>query len=344
MGRFHLSVLDQSPVRRGESSATALLETVKLGVLSDDLGYERFWVAEHHNLPGFAGTSPEVLISEIAARTNRIRVGSGGVMLSHYSSLHVAETFRVLESLHPGRIDLGLGRAPGSDPRTAAALAHPGEIQDIRYYPEQIDDLVSYLGPGHEGSHPFSGVSAAPTEGSSPEVWLLGSGIDSALLAADRGLPYAFAHFFGASVDHGPAIVDAYRERFKPSSLCEKPRVMLAVQVICAENSRRAYDLSLSLGLARLLLAKGMPEAIASVSEATSYPYSPSERAFVDQFQEICVLGTDDEVAEKLTLMSEQFETNEFSIVTVCHDFESRCESYRLLGKKCNLSSQIEGR
>ncbi|MCH2410553.1 LLM class flavin-dependent oxidoreductase [Myxococcota bacterium] len=337
MARLHLSALDQSPVRRGESSAIALSETVRLGILCDDLGYERFWVAEHHNLPGFAGTSPEVLIGAIAAQTNRIRVGSGGVMLSHYSSLHVAESFRVLESLHPGRIDLGLGRAPGSDPRTAAALAYPGEARDVRHYPEQIDDLVSYLGPGQEGSHPFSGIKAAPTKGSVPEVWLLGSGIDSALLAAERGLPYAYAHFFGASVDHGPAIVDAYRTRFEPSSLSEVPKVMLAVQVICAETSRRAYDLSLSLGLARLLLAKGVPEPIASVTDASAYPYSSSEKAFVEQFQEICVLGTEDEVEKRLELLSEQFETDEFSVVTVCHDFESRCESYRLLAKRFGL-------
>ncbi|NNL86911.1 MAG: MsnO8 family LLM class oxidoreductase, partial [Myxococcales bacterium] len=191
-----LSVLDQSPVRRGSSAAEALAETVALAELCDELGYERFWVAEHHNLPGFAGTSPEVLIGAIAGRTARIRVGSGGVMLSHYSSLHVAESFRVLEALHPNRIDLGLGRAPGSDQLTAAALAHPGRQRDVAAYPEQLDSLLAYLGSGFEGSHPFSRVRAAPTPGPVPEVWLLGSGIDSALLAAERGLPFGYAHFF----------------------------------------------------------------------------------------------------------------------------------------------------
>ena len=337
---LQLSVLDQSPVRRGESAATALGETLALGELTDRLGYERFWVAEHHNLPGFAGTSPEVLIGQIAARTKKIRVGSGGVMLSHYSALHVAENFRVLEALHPGRIDLGLGRAPGSDPRTAAALAYPDRARDIRHYPEQIDDLLAYLGPGHEPAHPFAGVRAAPSEGTAPAVWLLGSGIDSAHMAAERGLPYAYAHFFGASVEYAPAIVESYRSRFQPSEYGAKPRLMVAVQVICADSEERAEELSMSLGLARLLLAKGTPQAIASVEEARAYPYSVAERAFLDDFRRICVLGEAEQVEEELRGLASTFGTREFAVVTVCHDFEARCASYEYLAARFQLSSQ----
>src|SRR4051812_40477155 len=171
-----LSVVDQSPVRQGGTAADALRETIALAVATEKLGYKRFWVAEHHSLPGFAGTTPEIMVGQIAAHTNTIRVGSGGVMLSHYSALKVAETFRVLEALYPGRIDLGIGRAPGSDPRTAAALAYPGEARDVRYFPEQVDDVMAYLADTLDPAHPFAGVHAGPTPTAMPEIWLLGSG------------------------------------------------------------------------------------------------------------------------------------------------------------------------
>ncbi len=338
MTPVRLSVLDQSPVRRGSNAATALRETVALAEHCDALGYERFWVAEHHNLPGFAGTSPEVLIGEIASRTRGIRVGSGGVMLPHYSALHVAEGFRVLEALHPGRIDLGLGRAPGSDPLTAAALAHPGGQRDVATYPEQVDTLLAYLGAGLPASHPFARVKAAPTDGSAPQVWLLGSGIDSALLAAERGLPFAFAHFFASSLEYAPAIVDAYRKHYRPSDHWPAPRLLLAVSVICAPTEEEAVDLSGSLGLARLLLARGRPEAIASVDEARSYPYTPEERAFVDSFRSACVLTTPDAVAAALGRMVDEFGADEIAAVTVCHDFDARKRSYSYLAEACGLS------
>jgi luciferase family oxidoreductase group 1 len=211
-GTLTLNVVDQSPVRAGGTAADALRETIALAQATEALGYQRFWVAEHHNLPGFAGTCPEVLIGQIAARTHTIRVGSGGVMLSHYSALKVAETFRMLESLYPGRIDLGIGRAPGSDPRTAAALAYPGPPRDIRYFPEQVDDMLAYLADKLDPAHPFAGVHAGPGASTMPEVWLLGSGIDSAHLAAARGVPFSYAYFFGMGVEHGPAIVESYRD------------------------------------------------------------------------------------------------------------------------------------
>src|SRR5882762_4813368 len=213
-----LGVLDQSPVRSGGNVADALHETLDLAELCDRLGYRRYWLAEHHSTKGLAGSSPEVLIGQIAARTSRIRVGSGGVMLQHYSALKVAETFRVLESLFPGRIDLGIGRAPGSDPRTSAALAYPGGVRDIRYFPEQVDDVIAYLADTVDPAHPFAGVHAGPTPTTMPEIWLLGSGFDSAYLAAQRGLPFSYAHFFGIGVEQGPDIVESYRSQFRPSA------------------------------------------------------------------------------------------------------------------------------
>ena len=217
---FELSVVDQAPVRKGDSAGDALNESVELARAVERLGFRRFWVAEHHNLPSLAATSPEILIGQIAAHTEKIRVGSGGVMLLHYSALKVAENFRMLEALYPGRIDLGLGRAPGGDQRTAAALAYPAQMRDARFYPQLVDDLIGFLSDDVEPDHPFHGVRAGPTDSSMPDVWLLGSAVGSAELAAERGLPFSYAHFFGAGVERGPAIVEAYRQAFRPSARC----------------------------------------------------------------------------------------------------------------------------
>ena len=176
--RARLAVVDQAPVRKGGTAGDALRESIALAEHCEALGYARFWVAEHHSLPGIASTSPEILIGQIAARTRAIRVGSGGVMLMHYSALKVAENFRMLESLFPGRIDCGLGRAPGSDQRTAAALAYPGEMRSVHQYPDQVDDLVRFLADDLPAGHPFRGIQASPTRDGMPEVWLLGSGVD----------------------------------------------------------------------------------------------------------------------------------------------------------------------
>ena len=219
-----LSVVDQSPMRSGSTSGEALRETIELAAVAEELGYQRYWLAEHHSLPNFAGTSPEVLIGQVAARTKTIRVGSGGVMLPHYSAFKVAENFRMLESLYPGRIDLGIGRAPGSDQLTAAALSFPGRPKEIRHFPRQVVDLLGYLHGNLEDGHLFSQIHTAPGDPQPPpEVWLLGSRYESAYMAAQLGLPFAYAHFFGIGVDEGPAIVANYRQNFQPSSTCRYP-------------------------------------------------------------------------------------------------------------------------
>src|SRR5688572_25704142 len=210
---LRLGVLDQSPVRSGATPAEAIQETLALARATDRLGFHRYWLAEHHSTPALAGPSPEVLIPQIAAATSGIRVGSGGVMLSHYSALKVAEQFRVLETLFPGRIDLGIGRAPGSDQRTAWALAGGG--RDIEQFPQQIADVVAWLHDRLPDQHPFGGVRAMPAGPTAPEVWLLGSSDASALYAADQGLAFSFAHFINA--DGGPEVTRLYRERFRPS-------------------------------------------------------------------------------------------------------------------------------
>ena len=197
--KLTLTVVEQSPVRKGGSGRDALRETIELAKATEAMGYERFWVAEHHNMPTIASTSPEILIGQIGAATSTIRIGSGGVMLPHYSAFKVAENFRMLETLFPGRIDLGLGRAPGGDQRTAAAMAYPTTPIDVRAYPEQVNDLIGYLGDDLPADHPFATLRPGPKTEGAPQVWLLGSGIDSARLAAHRGLPFSFAHLLPPS-------------------------------------------------------------------------------------------------------------------------------------------------
>jgi luciferase family oxidoreductase group 1 len=336
--KLRLSVVDQSPVRQGGTAAEALWETVALAMATEALGYQRFWVAEHHNLPGFAGTSPEILVGQIAARTNTIRVGSGGVMLTHYSALKVAEIFRVLESLYPGRIDLGIGRAPGSDSRTAAALAYPGQVRDVSYFPEQVDDVLAYLADALDPAHPFVGVHAGPEKGAMPEVWLLGSGIDSAYLAAQRGLPFSYAHFFGVGIEHGPAIVGNYRRHFRPSALLSEPRVNVAVQVLCAETEAEARRLAASRNHVRLNIALGRRQGIPSVEDALAYPYSPEESAYLARFRRTDIDGNPQQVREQLAHLAEMYQTSDLSIVTICYDFATRVRSYELVAEACGLT------
>ena len=234
-----LSVLDQSPVRQGVTPRDALLETIELARHVEALGYRRYWLAEHHATPALAGSAPEIMIARIAAETRHIRVGSGGVMLSHYSSLKVAEQFRMLETLHPGRIDLGIGRAPGSDQLTAAALAHGPGALGIEYFPNQIADLIGYFEHTIPAEHPFSRIRLMPDGETLPEIWILGSSEQSPLFAAYFGRAFSFAHFI--TDEGGPEIMASYKAQFRPSSALAKPQASIGVFVICAETEERAH-------------------------------------------------------------------------------------------------------
>ena len=233
---LHLSVLDQSPVRAGGTAREALLATVELARAADRLGYSRYWLAEHHNSNTLASASPEVLIPVVAGATERIRVGSGGVMLTHYSALKVAEQFRMLETLFPGRIDIGLGRAPGSDGHTANALRHGPGALPLEAYPSQVADLIAYMGDTIPEGHRFRGIRAIPAGDSMPAPWLLGSAYDSAQFAAQLGIGFAFAQFI--SPDGGQKVVQAYRDQFRPSALLAEPRVIIGTPALCADTVR----------------------------------------------------------------------------------------------------------
>ena len=336
--KLTLSVVDQSPIREDGSTSEALQETIKLAVAAESLGYQRYWVAEHHNLPNFAGTSPEMMIGQIAAHTKTIRVGSGGVMLSHYSPLKVAENFRILDALYPGRIDLGIGRAPGSDQLTAAALAFPGPPRTIERFPQQVNDVLGYLSGAMAGNHPFAMVQATPASGkTAPEVWLLGSRYESAYMAAQLGLPFAYAHFFGMGSQDGPTIAEGYRQHFQPSEHLSEPKINVGVQVICAESEEEALRVASSRNLGRLRSVTGRAKGIPSVDDALSYKYRADELAFLQQYTQNCVDGDPQQVKQGLEAISERYQTADLSVVTICHSFEDRVRSYELVAGVCGI-------
>ncbi len=336
--RLRLSVVDQAPVRKGGTGGDALREAIALAVACEKLGYERYWVAEHHDLPSLAATSPEILIGQIAAATNRIRVGSGGVMLLHYSALKVAENFHMLESLFPGRIDLGLGRAPGGDQRTAAALAYPAGMRDARHYPELVDDLLGFLSGDMAADHPFHGIHPGPTEATTlPEVWLLGSAVGSAELAAARGLAFSYAHFFGASVDQGPEIVEHYRKHFRPSGHCPQPKVNIAVSVLCAPTQDEVDHHAISLKVSRLNMVRGIRSGILPPEEARKHEFTAEEMAFLEQQGRNAIQGPPEKVRDSLSELASRYGTSDLGVVTICYDFAARERSYELVAEACGL-------
>ena len=334
-----LSVLDQSPIREGGSAADALAETLELARLTDRLGYRRYWVAEHHNADGLAGSAPEVLIARIAGLTNQIRVGAGGVMLSHYSAYKVAETFRMLETLYPGRIDLGLGRAPGSDQRTAHALARPGASPGAEHYVEQVGDVIGYVHDRLGPDHPFREIKLQPAGGSAPDIWLLGSSDQSAALAAHYGAPFSFAHFISDRL--GPEIMEAYRQAFQPSPWTPVPLGSIGVFVICADTEAEAEALSLSRDLWRLRFERGWLGPYPSVEAAKAHPFSEQDLAIVRSHRRRQVTGTPEQCHEKLMALAARYGVEEIVVVTITYDFGARCRSYELLADVFNIENTV---
>ena len=330
-----LSVLDQSPIRDGSTAAEAIRESVRLAQAADRLGYHRYWVAEHHSHSGLAGPSPEIMIGQIAANTKNIRVGAGGVMLSHYSALKVAENFRVLETFFPGRIDIGIGRAPGSDQLTSSALANGGNPLSVEDFPQKVSDLLGYLDGGLAPGHPFEKLKAMPDGPTTPVTWLLGSSDQSAILAAYFGCPFSFAHFINAKAA-GP-VLDIYRERFEPSDRCPEPQANLGVFVFCSEDGEEARRHAASRGLFFLRIRKGGGGGIPSPEEALAYPYTEMERHFVDDTLARTIAGTPDEVKAKLLELGEQTGVDEFVVVNQCYDFDFRMKTYALLAEAFGL-------
>ncbi len=325
-----LGILDQSPVISGHSPAQAIAETISLARLAEELGYHRYWLAEHHAIAALADPCPEILLGRVAAATSRMRVGTGGVLLPYYSALKVAEVFRMLEALFPGRIDLGIGRAPGGDPRTALAMLG-GEFEGASRLPQQVQDLVGFLDRTLPAGHPFATVKAQPQGETSPEIWLLGSSDYSGALAAQLGLRFAFAHFISAH--GGEAVACAYREQYRPSPREPKPCSLVCAFVICAKTGAEAERLAASIDLRRLHMARGVDAPVPTLAEAKTHRYSMQERVYIEQQRARLVLGNPGEVREKLLEMKEKFSADELMLITITGDYESRRTSYRLVAE-----------
>ena len=331
---MRLGVLDQSPVSDGRSAVDALHETIALAKAADEAGYHRYWLAEHHATTSLAGPAPEIMVTRIAMETSHIRVGTGGVMLSHYSPLKVAETFRVLEALYPGRIDLGIGRAPGSDQLTAAALAYGSEI-GIEYFPARIADMVAFLTDSAPPTEAFSRIDVSPKIDTLPETWLLGSSDQSALYAAKFGLAFSFAQFI-APVG-GDRVMDAYRQNFQPSSLFAEPVGSIGTFMICAETEDAAKRLGASRDLVSLRRVRGIRAPFPSVEEALSYPYTDEERAYIESQGNRGFYGDPDQCRAHLRALAETYGVNEIVVLTICHDPVARRHSYELLAEAVAL-------
>jgi luciferase family oxidoreductase group 1 len=324
-----LSVLDLAPVPAGGNAAESLRATTDLARRVERLGFHRFWVAEHHNMPGIASSAPPVLIGHIADATSKIRVGSGGVRLPNHVSLVVAEQFGMLEALHPGRIDLGIGRAPGTDQVTAAALRRSPEGLSEDDFPDQLMDLLGYFTGRWPEGHPFAQITAVPGRGNQPAMWLLGSSGYSAQVAGLLGLPFAFAHHFSPA-NTLPALAQ-YRSRFRPSAVLDHPYAMVAAAVICADTDEKARWLAGSGALSFLLLRSGRPGPVPSPEEAAAYPYNDLERAFIEDRQATQIIGAPDTVRKGLTELLEATAADELMITTMVFDPADRLHSFDLL-------------
>ncbi len=330
-----LGVVDQSVLRKGAKASEALVETVRLAQAVEQFGYARYWVAEHHNSTSFTGNAPEILIGQIAASTTSIQVGSGGVMLPHYSALKVAEQFRMLDALYPGRIELGIGRAPGSDRLTAAALAFPRSPIDINLFPQMVTHLLGFLHGRLESGHPFAEirVQAGAQPESAPDVWVLGSSDFSARLAALQGLPFSFADFFGNTGGHGPLVANLYREQFKPSEYLSEPRMSVAVQALCAPTEEEAQFLASSRNLNKVAQHLNLKEGLLPPEEASQFELSSVARQYVESLKPSYIDGEPDQVRDKILELARRYGTNEVSIVTTCYSYQNRERSYRLIAE-----------
>ncbi len=331
---LHVSILDQSPIISGHTPALAVAETVKLAQAADALGYHRYWLAEHHAVAALADPCPEILLTRVASATARIRVGTGGVLLPYYSALKVAEVFRMLEALFPGRIDLGLGRAPGGDLATAQALSN-GQYSAADHFAEQVQDLIGFLDDALPANHAFARVKAMPAGPTAPPIWLLGSSDYSGALAAALGLRFAFAHFINAQ--GGDLVTRAYRTRFQPSTREAAPHAVVCVFVICAETAAEAEKLATCVDLRRLHMAQGLNTPIPTLEEARAQRYSERELAYIRSQRARAVIGDPRQVRERLLQLREQFDADELMILTITGDYASRLRSYELLAREFEL-------
>jgi luciferase family oxidoreductase group 1 len=330
-----ISVLDQSPISEGSTGADALRNTLDLARLADDLGYERYWVAEHHGTPMLACASPEVMIAAIGSSTRRIRIGSGGVMLPHYSPLKVAETFSILSALFPNRVDLGLGRAPGTDHHTAFALQRDRRQPAPDDFPQQLGELLGYLENSLPQGHPFARLAALPGRPHVPEIWLLGSSPQSAIWAADNGLPYCFADFINPE---GASFAGLYRDRFCASEVLAAPRLMVAGWAICADTDEEAQRIASSARMTRALLNEGKLIPVPSIDKAQRFLAERGPNPDTVARPRRAIIGAPAMVKSGIEALADLYGAEEVMIVTITYDHAARRRSYELIAKAFGLS------
>ena len=339
MTGLKISILDQSPVSAGMTAGQALQNTIDLARRADELGFHRYWIAEHHAMDVLASPAPEVLLARVGAETSRIRLGSGGIMLPHYSAFKVAETFRVLHALYPGRIDLGVGRAPGGSPLESYALRRNRELSPDDF-PEQLRELLAFLHKDYPADHRFRKVRLAPDMPGSPEVWLLGSSLWSAETAALFGLPYNFAHFIDPNTTR--EAIGNYRESFRPAGFGEYPHATVALGVICAETEAEADRLASSARLLFRRIRQGNTAPVASPDDAMAELATIPDAVFAQWFPDGSewpryVVGTPEIVRRRLSAMAEALGLDEIMVVTIVYDHAARVRSYELLGEAFDL-------
>jgi len=329
-----LSVLDQTPVIDGHSVADAIAATVELAQLADDLGYTRYWCAEHHGLFGVSNPCPEVMLARLGSVTKRIRIGSGGIMLPYYSPFKIAEQFLMLEALFPNRVDLGVGRAPGGDMRTAQAVA-AGAYNRGELFPQQVAELIALMDGTLPSDHLAHGVLLQPQIATRPQLWVLGSSDFGGLLAAQLGLRYSFAHFINPHF--GQAVAQAYRERFQAGHE-DKPYLAAAVFVICADTEREAAELEKAVDLRRVQMAYGLNAPVPSIAQGLAQEYGEREKLVIDREKPRSIIGTPETVTERMLTLQEQFAADELIVLSVTGSYRARVRSYQLLAEAFELN------
>lgn len=326
-----LSILDQSPISSGKTPKDALETSIKLAQLGDKLGFERFWIAEHHDLFGLSSSNPAVMIGIIGQVTGRIKIGAGAVLLPYYKPFHVAETYNLLATLYPERIDLGLGRAPGGSAQVSMALSD-NYLQQVGQFPSDIDKLQNFLHNSFPKDADFAKISPTPVPLVPPKLWLLGTSEKSAKLAVGKGLLYAFGHFMAET--NGPNIVKSYRKNFEKQHN-RTGYVIVAVHVICAETTDRAYDIARSTQLWSILQNDPTEErTIPSIEKAKNYPYTDEQLEKIQSMEEKMVIGNPQEVTQKLKEIQNRYKADELMVVTITHDEQDKLDSYELIAKQ----------
>ncbi|MFD1362532.1 LLM class flavin-dependent oxidoreductase [Lentibacillus salinarum] len=324
-----LSILDQSPIAAGKTPQEALNASAELAGLADKWGYTRYWIAEHHDMRGLACPNPDVMLGMIGSQTERIRIGAGAVLLPHYKPYRVAETYNLLATLFPGRIDLGIGRAPGGSAEASMALSG-NFLENVRQIPEKIDELLKFLYLDFAADDMYARIKPTPVPTLPPKPWMLGTSEKSAIAAAEKGLPYTFGHFM--SDQDGPSIIKTYKDRFTEQHPDKTPEVIGTVSVVCAETTAEAWDLALSNHLWSIQRDKGEGNGtVPTVAEAKNYTFSDDEKERVHRMKNKAIIGNPYEVGQQLKLLQSAYHADEWMIVTITHSYEARKKSYELL-------------